>query len=151
MKLRLLKRKKSICIFCQNGTILNPSQEDLIRLLTAFSKPQTFKGNDGYWNTAFPNMEDADGETLAYIDDANKLIVLNENTFSKIIRKEEKYISASEYAVLHGKCRATVKNLCVAGKLPGAYKTSSGWLIPENTPYPEDGRTKKVKDCTKKP
>lgn len=131
-------------ILCQNGTILNPTADDMIRLLTAFSKPQAFKGNDGYWNTAFANMEDADGETLAYIDDSNKLIVLNDNTFTEIVRKEEKYISASEYATRHNKGNAIVKRLCLAGKLPGAYKTSSGWLIPENTPYPADGRTKKA-------
>lgn len=145
MKLRLLKNKKNIAIFCQNGTILIPTAHDMIRLLTAFSKPHVFKGSDGYWNTTFSNMEDADGETLAYIDDSNKLIVLNDKTFAEIVQKEEKYISASEYAARHDKGNAIVKRLCLAGKLPGAYKTSSGWLIPENTPYPEDGRTKRAK------
>lgn len=90
-------------------------------------------------------MEDADGETLAYIDDSNKLIVLNDKTFAEIVQKEEKYISASEYAAQHDKGNAIIKRLCLAGKLPGAYKTSSGWLIPENAPYPEDGRTKRAK------
>ena len=145
MKLRLLKHKKNITILCQNGTILNPTKEDMVRLLTSFSKPQAIKGNDGYWNTTFSNMEEAGGETLAYIDDSNKLIVLNESAFADIVQKEEKYISASEYAALHDKGNAIVKRLCLAGKLPGAYKTSSGWLIPENTPYPEDGRTKRAK------
>ena len=145
MKLRLLKASNTLYMYCQNGSILIPTSHDLIRLLTSFSKPHTFKGEYSYWNTTLSNMEDASGETLAYIDDANKLIVLNEKTFSKIVQKEEAYVSVSEYAVMYDKCRATVKNLCVAGKLPGAYKTSSGWLIPKDAPYPLDGRTKKAK------
>ncbi len=140
MKLRLLSYNKKVYILCQNGSVLIPTEQDLIRLLTSFSKPHSFKGKDGYWNTAIANIEEASGETLAYIDDTNKLVILNEKTFSDIVKQEQKYISATEYAAQHDKCRATIKNLCVAGKLPGAYKTSSGWLIPEGTPYPKDGR-----------
>ena len=144
MKLRLLKLKDTVYLYCPNGTIMKPQPVDLIRILTNFTNPHQFKGSEGYWNTTMANMEDAAGETLAYVDDCFKLIVLNEKTFSDIITQETKFISASEYATYHGKCRATVKNLCVAGKLPGAYKTSSGWLIPEGTPYPKDGRAGRV-------
>lgn len=142
MKLRLLKQRNKVLLYCPNGTILIPTEDDLSRLLTSFSKPQHFVGNAGRWNTNMAKMEDGTGETLAYVDDTYKLIILNEQTFSGLVKPAVKYISASEYAILHDKCRATVKNLCVAGKLLGAYKTSSGWLIPENTPYPADGRTK---------
>ena len=30
-----------------------------------------------------------------------------------------------------------VKRLCDEGRIEGAHKISSGWLIPENAPYPE--------------
>lgn len=140
MKLRLLKQKNNVLLYCPNGTIIKPTEEDLIRLLTSFSKPQHFKGDAGRWSVNMAGMEDAAGETLAYVDDTYKLIILDEQAFVGLFKPETKYISVSEYATLYGKCRATVKNLCVAGKLPGAYKTSSGWLIPEGTPYPKDGR-----------
>lgn len=143
MKLRLVKRENDLYLYCMNGSILNPTKQDLARLLTEFTKPQSFKGENGYWSTAISRIEDAPGETLAYVDDAKKLIVLSGKIFADVVQKEEKYISATEYAERFGRCRATVKNLCVAGRLPGAYKTSSGWLIPENTPYPQDGRTAK--------
>ena len=144
MKLRLLKNKNNIYIYCSNGSIMKPRDEDLVRLLTTFNKPNQFKGDAGYWNISMATMEDAVGETLAYIDDACKLIVLSEQAFACVLKQDEKYVSVSEYAAAHDKCRATIKNLCVAGKLPGAYKTSSGWLIPENAPYPKDGRAGRV-------
>lgn len=144
MKLRLVKRTDTLYLYCMNGSILYPNKEVLARLLTDFKRPQVFKGDNAYWNTMYSEMEDAPGETLAYVDDAKKLIILSDKVFADVVQKEEKYISATEYAERFGKCRATVKNLCVAGRLPGAYKTSSGWLIPENTPYPQDGRTTKA-------
>ena len=145
MKLRLIKQKNKILLYCPNGTILTPTEDDLIRMLTSFSKPQRFNGDSGYWSANMATMEEAAGETLAYVDDAYKLVILNEQAFAGLFKPETKYISASEYAALHNKGNAIVKRLCLAGKLPGAYKTSSGWLIPEKTPYPEDGRTKRAK------
>lgn len=140
MKLRLLKNKDNLYIYCPNGSILKAGPEELARLLKGFKRPHQFKGTSGYWNADMASMDEAVGATLAYVDDANKLVVLSEEVFSDIISSDEKYVSVSEYAANHDKCRATIKNLCVAGKLPGAYKTSSGWLIPEKTPYPKDGR-----------
>ena len=141
MKLRLSIVSKKLCVYCSNGSILIPSDDDLRRILTSFSKPHLFKGRDGFWNGEVVRMEDAPGETLAYVDDKYKLVVLNEQAFTSIVQLPTKYISVSEYAQIHNKCRATIKNLCVAGKLPGAYKNSSGWLIPADVPYPEEGRT----------
>lgn len=145
MKLRLIKQRNKNFLYCPNGTILIPTEDDLVRMLTSFSKPQRFNGDSGYWSANMATMEDASGEMLAYVDDTYKLVVLNEQAFAGLFMPETKYISASECAALHDKGNAIVKRLCLAGKLPGAYKTSSGWLIPENTPYPIDGRTKTAK------
>lgn len=144
MKLRLLRKGRSLYLYCPNGTIKIPTENDLIQMLTAFRQTKRFKGADGYWDRENANMEDATGETLAYIDDQSRLIILNEKAFIDVVKQTTKYVSTTEYAALHGKCRATVKNLCVAGKLPGAYKASSGWLIPEGTPYPKDGRAGRI-------
>jgi len=137
MKVKLVRRGGKLFIYCSNGSILIPKEADLIRLLTSFKKPNTFKGEDGIWNAVESDINNAPGETLAYIDKTNKLIVVDEKVFESIIKKEVQYISASEYADLKGKSRPSIKNMCAAGRIAGAYKTSSGWLIPADAPYPE--------------
>ena len=135
MKLRVIEHKKERFILCPNGSILKANKDVLDKLLTDFKKAKMFKGNDGYWNGEIPSMEEAAGTTLAFVDDANKLIILSDKLFSS--EKQVIYVSATEYAELHGKSRPSVKNMCAAGRIPGAYKTSSGWLIPKDASYPE--------------
>ena len=142
MKLRVIEHKKDRFILCPNGSILKVDGEVLGRLLTDFKKAKTFKGNDGYWNREIPAMEEVAGTTLAFVDDANKLVILSDKLFAP--EKQITYVSATEYAEMHGKCRATIKNLCKDGRIPGAYKTSSGWLIPRDAAYPER-KTREIK------
>lgn len=140
MKLRIIKQSNQVLLLCNNGSISKVDGEILSRLLRDFKKPNSFKGDLGYWTETYPNMEDVYGETLAFVDDALRLVILSEKLFSskeKVIEKKVVYISATEYAEKHGKSRPSVKNMCAAGRIPGAYKTSSGWLIPEDAPYPE--------------
>ena len=136
MKLRLLKTKTGTKLLCSNGSTLDVDQKILTKLLIDFKHPNEFKGNEEYWSNNVASMEDVRGETLAYVDNKNLLIIVSENAFSSIVLQEE-YVSASEYADMHKKSRAIIKRLCSEGRLQGAYKTSSGWLIPKNTPYPE--------------
>ncbi len=143
MKLRLVKTKDEIKLLCMNGSILKVDTKVLKSLLTNFKRPSMFKGNEEFWSNTCANMEDVRGETLAYVDYCNALVIVNEEAFASIVEQED-YISASEYADLHGKGRAMIKRLCMEGRLPGAYKTSSGWLIPKNAPYPER-KTREVK------
>lgn len=135
MKLRVIEHKKERFILCPNGSMLRVNKDILDRLLSDFKKAKTFKGNDGYWNTEIRTMEEAAGITLAFVDDANKLVILSDKLFSP--EKQIVYVSATEYAEMHGKCRATIKKLCKEGRIAGAYKTSSGWLIPKDAPYPD--------------
>ena len=122
---------------CANGSIKIPTEKDLINLITSFKSAFSIKGEDGYWSTTISNMEDVPGETLAYVDETNTLHILSEKAFSAFKKTKANYISATEYAKLHGKCRASIKNMCVAGRIEGAVKHSTGWMIPENAPYPE--------------
>ena len=135
MKLRLINQGNKRLLLCPNGSILEVNKDVLQRLLTGFRKANAFKGNYGYWNAENASMEEAAGETLAFVDNANKLVIISEKLF--VSEKEIVYISATEYALLHKKSRPSVKNMCVAGRIPGAYKTSSGWLIPKDAPYPK--------------
>lgn len=148
MKLRLLKQNGKLFIYCLNGTIMAVDDDALIKLLTSFDKPHLFKGTDGVWNKHFADMSEVVGETLAYVDDTKKLVVLNNNVFSGVLKETKQYVSVTEYAKMHGKCRASVKNMCKEGRIEGIYKTSSGWLIPSDAPYPP--RKNGVSDAQKK-
>lgn len=53
-------------------------------------------------------------------------------------------ISASQYAKMHGKDRATVLKLIYADRLP-AQKIGNQWVIDDQTPYPADARLKSGK------
>ena len=47
------------------------------------------------------------------------------------------------------KCNVTprqINYLCVAGRIPGAVKMATIWLIPKNAEKPIDGRTKRGKE-----
>ena len=142
MKLRLVERGKKRVLLCPNGSVMEVDKNVLNRLLTDFKKAKTFRGDYGFWNVETPDMEDAAGITLAFVDDANKLVILSDKLFAP--EKQIIYVSATEYAEMYGKCRATIKNLCKDGRIEGAYKTSSGWLIPKDSAYPER-KTREIK------
>ena len=135
MKLRIIEDRKRRLILCPNGSIMKADTDVLARLLTGFKRLKFFKGDDGYWNTEVADMEHVDGLTLAYVADANRLVIISDKLFEA--EKQVKYITATEYAELHGKSRPMIKKLCADGRIPGAYKNSSGWMIPEDAPYPE--------------
>lgn len=135
MKLRVITQRKETFVLCPNGSIIKATQEVLVRLLTDFKRPQSFKGDYGYWIKENASMEDVYGETVAFVDDSYKLIILSDKLY--LPNKKVIYISATEYAERHGKSRPSVKNMCAEGRIEGAYKTSSGWLIPKDAPYPE--------------
>ena len=143
MKLRVIEHRKEKLILCPNGSIMKADKDALARLLTSFQRPKRFKGEDGYWSTENADIEDVNGITLAFVDEMNRLVILSDKLFE--VEKQITYISATEYADLHGKSRPMVKKLCADGRIEGAYKTSSGWLIPEDAPYPE----RKPRKCEK--
>lgn len=149
MKLRLIRQNGELKLLCANGSTLDVDKKVLTSLLTDFKHPSKFKGLTSFWSFTCSNIEDVPGEMLAYVDEANRLIIYDENLFSEIVESSA-YISVTEYANLHGKGRAIVKKLCLEGRIPGAQKHSTGWLIPKNTPYPKDNRFSKSDQKTKK-
>ena len=135
MKLRLIVQRKKKLLLCPNGSIMNADQDVLQRLLYQFKKPNTFKGTDGYWNVTVAEMEAYTGVTLAYVDDKSQLVIVSDKIYEG--PKSSGYISATEFAYANGKSRAMTKRLCAEGRIEGAYKTSSGWLIPANAIWPK--------------
>ena len=144
MKLRVIQQANGVVILCPNGSIMDANRETLGKLLTDFKRTQNFRGTE-CWNTAYAQMDDVPGVTMAFVDDANKLVILSDKLFTH--EKQVVYISATEYAELHEKSRPSIKNMCAAGRIPGAYKTSSGWLIPKDAPYPGRKVRNKVSSC----
>ena len=136
MKLKLVIDKGTKILYCPNGSILTVDDQVLSRLLTEFNAPTKFKGTDGCWNYINSNMADAPGKTLAIVDDHLNLIVYSHKAFEEIGQPAD-YISPSEYAELHGKSHSLIKRLCEEGRITGAKKIRSCWLIPKDAPYPE--------------
>ena len=136
MKLRLIQRKDDRVFLCQDGSIKNADRVTIVNFFTNFTQTKKFTGNDGFWINTHPYMDEVPGKTLAFVDNTDRLVILTEEILISTMTCGE-YISVSEYAERHRKGRAQIKRLCMEGRLPGSYKTSSGWLIPGDTPYPE--------------
>lgn len=134
MKLRIVIHNREKFILCPNGTKMKVDKKALNKLVVDFKNPTSFKGKDGRWNMLVSDMEDAAGETLAFVDDELILHILNNKLFTSLVSN---YIPTLEYAEKHGKTPDMVKKLCVSGRIEGAYKTSAGWMIPSDAPYPK--------------
>lgn len=98
-------------------------------------------GKDGKWNDDDPMLRKA--KTYAYITDSGELIICDFAPFETVIQSatQTKYLSTKEYADKIGKSVEQVKTHCQNGRIPGATKVGQKiWVIPENAPYPLDGR-----------
>lgn len=42
-------------------------------------------------------------------------------------------LTTTQVAAQLGLCQSRIRQLCLAGKLPGAYKMGRDWVIPENS------------------
>lgn len=142
--LRIVKSNKEKLLLCPNGSIAKVDSKILTRLLTDFTNPKSFKGDYGVWNSINADIDKYPGETLAFVE-RGRLIVLDNKLFADI-NSETEYISVSEYAEIHGKSRPMIKKLCLDGRIEGAKKHSTGWLIPKNARYPE----RKTRECKPK-
>ena len=56
------------------------------------------------------------------------------------------YMTLKEVAEKWGVTPRRVNYLCAAGRIPGAAKKASVWLIPKTAEKPIDGRTKQGKE-----
>ncbi len=143
MKLRLVAIGDKKFLYCPNGSIMAVDQNVLYRLLHEFHKPTNFRGHDGYWTEQTSDMSGAQGKTLAVVDDTLSLIIYSPKTFDAV-KSPVEYISASEYADMHGCTPAIIKRYCYDDRIEGAQKIRGCWLIPKNAPYP-DRKPREVK------
>ena len=102
-------------------------------------------GQHGKWDNDDPMIMKPSTIIYAYITDSDDLIVYDSSPFRDALLSlggghTENLIDAREYALRHGKSIEQIKVYCRNGRLKGARQIGKCWAIPEDTPYPEDGR-----------
>ena len=58
---------------------------------------------------------------------------------------EDEFLSVTEWAAKYGKDGSAVRRLIYAGRIPGAKKIGSQWVIPASSEPPADMRVKSGK------
>ena len=153
MKARLVKLGETVNILCPNGTVCKANPSLMTHFFSNFDKPGVFTGKDGVWNKQFLDMSEYPGETLAYITDDLKLVVLAAWSIEMALLpadpSQRKLLTVKEYAKKHDRSKELIKAFVRDGRIMGAEKIGRQWFIPEDAPYPvevsrrkpESGRT----------
>ena len=142
MKARLIRRYQKLYLLYPDGTFEDADNDLLKMLFVGFAGADKFgKGKAGRWNTKYDSMEEHPGKTLAWVDDENRLVIV-ENVFIPLVQTvvEEDYVTVQTYATEHGLSDTRVKVLCREGRLPGAVRKGSRWFIPRASELPPDAR-----------
>lgn len=145
MRARIIKDNKNYYILYLDGTMNVCTRREFNLFLKSFKIITDYTGGSNHWDLEYERMEDYPGQTIAFIGNDNSLTIYDLKPFEFLFNyesKDEKDISASEYAQKHGKSVEQIKVLCRNNRIKGARKFGRDWLIPENAPYPEDGRRK---------
>ena len=147
MRAALFQIEKTKELLCEDGTIISePTDDDLVYMLTSFKDIEKLTGDSEIrWDKEYSEMEDYSGELLAFVNEADELIIWDFNSFKHLLKNlnEEKLLSVSEYAIKAGKSQAIVRRYCANGKFPGAIKIpllnnkEGAWMIPD-IPWPSD-------------
>ncbi len=146
---RIVKNNNNFQILYIDGTYSVCSKREFNLFLKDFKNISNYSGGSHHWDIDCDNMEDFPGETIAQVNDDKSLTVFEMKPFDFLFVYEDKVdkdISATEYAIKHNKSVEQIKVLCRKNKIKGARKFGRDWLIPENAPYPEDGRKKTEKN-----
>lgn len=149
MRAGLFQGEKTIELLCADGTIISePTDSNLMYMLTRFKDIEKLTSNsERRWDKEYSEMEDYAGELLAFVNEADELIIWDFKPFKHLLinQNEEKLLSVSDYAAKVGKSQAIVRRYCANGKLPGAKKITllnnkdGVWMIPD-VPWPSDNR-----------
>ncbi len=142
MKARLIQYQDIIQLLLSNGKIKTLSYIEACEFILNFDNPEYYAG-DGKWDYETISMEDFHGETIAYVDQNDTLHVVGSELLRMLFeKKESNFITVQEYAALHNKKPAIVRRCCQNGRIIGAIQKGKTWLIPANSPYPQDERVK---------
>lgn len=142
-------------ILYRDGCSASATDKALLEVLLHQANAGTLTGGDDCWELDCNSMEEADGKTLAYIDDKGNLVISADNPFLQILtpkqeqpqapsaeREDVEYISIEQYASEVERNDSRIRVLCREGRFPGAKKIGNRWVIPKGTPFPSDNRYK---------
>ena len=134
-----------VLMLLPDHTVAKATEERLKSFLLDFKEMyhmDLFKdGDQGQWDKDDPLIMKSTTFIFAYITDSDELIVYDSMPFQNAFQnKTSTLIDAREYAAKHGKSIEQIKVYCRSGRLKGARLIGKSWAIPEDTPYPEDGR-----------
>lgn len=136
-KIFLIKNEYHLCL-C-NSKPKKLALPELRDFLETFNDKNHYPTDDG--DNEYGVLSPANGELLAEVSDGYKLTVISPKLLSAVFRaKEIRYLTVDEYAELVGRGRNIVARMCRNGRIPGARQQGSRWLIPEDAPYPAEGR-----------
>ena len=155
MKLRICDYVDNNCpvvqVLYSDGSITyDPDIAILQNILTNFKNIDKETGkSDNKWNIEYPEIGMVPGHTYCYITDTNQLVINDFTVFLDILKGPDveinNLINVREFAAKHGKSIEQTKNNCKKGRFPGAKKIGRDWVIPADTPWPLDRRTKELR------
>lgn len=136
-KIFLIKNEYHLCL-C-NSKPKKLSLPELRHFLETFNDKGHYPADDT--NSEYGVLSPANGELLAEVNKDYKLIIVSPQLLSAVFHAPEThYLTIDEYAALVGRGRNVVGRMCRNGRIPGARQQGSRWLIPEDAPYPPEGR-----------
>ena len=148
MKARLVKYGENVDLLCSDGTIIHTQNSLRRKFFLHFDETEIFTGTEK-WAGKFLDMTDYPGETLAYVSDDKKLVVVDPAMLREALKTEDStagfrgMLTTIEYAQKHNKSKEMIKAFCNDGRIIGAKKVGRQWFIPEDAPYPIEEKSQK--------
>jgi len=140
MKARLVYLDNSYHLLLCTGKIKKLTKYEAQRFIETYDSELHYAGNTK-WDYGGITMDDYSGETVARVLDNGNLVIEAPTHFRDLMDvRDVRYLSPIEYAEKVGRHRTLINQLCRDGRIPGAKKMGSRWLIPETAEYPGDAR-----------
>lgn len=139
MLARLVKSGEEIILIYEGGDVFSMNDQK-VRDFFLGADLLTKENAGKHPNIKLLNNESDSFSLLAFVDENYRLVITDMPYFRSVMSKPVEYLTAEEYAELHGKKRGIVMKLCRDRRLAGAVKKGEVWLIPSNCPYPKDAR-----------
>ena len=141
MKARLIMDQRGkLLLLCEDGTIASATKVVRYNLLTNFKRQDDFfTGTAGRWDREYPDMTVYPGREIAILTDNYSLVINDFQPFESLLNAEiisPDYLSVADFAKRHDKSQEIIKVYCRKGRIFGAKKIGTRWMIPEDAEYP---------------
>lgn len=140
---KLLKHRGIYFLYMDEETIVPMRIDDVKEFLSYYTDDKYYYDLiERYSIPALKRRFSSEPDLLAIVDDEYKLVIHSSELLKAIMGTSNycKFISTEKYAAKHGKGKAIVLRMCREGRIEGAVQVNSIWIIPEDAPYPSDGR-----------